>query len=160
MSKTKKQSTGVYSFNKRARHDYTILDTFEVGINLLGTEVKSIKSGGKIQFKDSYVKIINEEAYLINCFISKYSHAASNNHDETRTRKLLLHKKEIIKLTHKLVEKNLTLIPTKVYASKHLIKLEIALGKGKKDYEKRDDLKKKDVSRDLSKQFKQNQIKL
>ncbi|PCJ20360.1 MAG: SsrA-binding protein [Candidatus Cloacimonadota bacterium] len=160
MSKTKKQSPGVYSFNKRARHDYTILETFEAGICLLGTEVKSIKSGGKVQFNDSYVKIINDEAYLINCFITKYAHAAKYNHDETKTRKLLMHKRETAKLSNKLYEKNLTLVPIKLYAKKHLIKLEIGLAKGKKDYEKRDDLKKKDVNRELSKQFKQNQIKL
>lgn len=160
MSKKSKQSPGVYAFNKRARHDYTILDTFEAGLTLIGTEVKSIKSGGKIQFNDSFVKIINEEAYLINCFITKYAHAATYNHDETRTRKLLLHKKEIIKLTHKLAENNLTLVPTKIYANKHLIKIEIGLAKGKKDFEKRDDLKKKDVNRDLSKQFKQGQFKI
>jgi len=155
---TKKGSS--YEVNKRASHDYTFLEKFEVGVQLTGTEVKSIKTGGKVNFSDSHVKLVNGELYLINLYIAPYSQGTSKAHEETRTRKLLMHKKEIIKLSHKLQDKGLTIIPVKIYPKAHLIKLEIALSKGKKSFEKREDLKKKTVIRDLNRDFKRSQIKV
>lgn len=150
----------VLAENRKSRHDYAILQTYECGIVLLGTETKAIKSGGKIQFADSHVKLLNGELYLINCFISKYSHGTHDNHEETRTRKLLLHKREIIQISHVLQDVGVTIIPIKFFTAKNKIKLEIALAKGKKSHEKRDDLKRKAVEMDLKKNFKQSQLKI
>jgi SsrA-binding protein len=143
----------VLSTNKKAFFDYEIIDSLEVGIVLLGTEVKSAKEG-KINLKDAFVKIMNGEAYLLNCHISPYSHGNITNHDPTRTRKLLLHKKELNKLIGKSKEKGLTLIPLKMYLKRNKIKVEIALAKGKKIYDKRESIKKKDLSREIKRELK------
>jgi SsrA-binding protein len=143
----------VLSTNKKAFFDYEIIDSLEVGIVLLGTEVKSAKEG-KVNLKDSFVKIMNGEAYLLNCHISPYSHGNITNHDPTRTRKLLLHKKELNKLIGKSKEKGLTLIPLKMYLKGNKIKVEIALAKGKKIYDKRESIKKKDISREIKRELK------
>ena len=143
------------SQNKKARHDYFIEDTFEAGIVLLGTEIKSIRAG-KTNIQDSYVVIRDEEAYVINMHVSKFKQGNIFNHDETRSRKLLLHKKEIIKIHNKMVRDGLTCIPLKVYLEKGLCKLEIALAKGKKKYDKRASLKEKDQKDRMRKVLKSN----
>ena len=139
--------------NKKARHDYFILDTYEAGISLKGTEVKSIRQG-KMNIKDSYVIIKNNEAYLLNTSISLYDEGNRFNHLENRTRKLLLHKKEILKLRDKIEKEGYTIIPLKVYFVKNKVKVEIGLARGKKTYDKREDIKKKDIEREIAKNYK------
>lgn len=143
------------SQNKKARHDYFIEDTFEAGIVLKGTEIKSIRAG-KTNIQDSYVQVRNEEAFVINMHISKFKQGNQFNHEETRTRKLLLNKKEIIKIHNKMVRDGLTCIPLKVYIERGLCKVEIALARGKKKYDKRASLKEKDQKDRMKKTMKQN----
>lgn len=138
--------------NKQASHLYFLEDTFEAGIVLKGTEIKSVREG-KVAISDSYVRIKNLEAYIINMHIAKYDRGNLFNHDETRERKLLLHKKEIIKLSNKVMKENYTMIPTKIYLKEGLCKVEFALAKGKKLYDKRQSLKEKDMKRRLEKEF-------
>ena len=139
--------------NRKASYDYEIEDTYEAGIVLKGTEVKSIREG-KANLKDSYAIIKNGEAFLLNMHISEYDKGNIFNHDPLRTRKLLLHKKEILKLGQKVKEKQFTIIPTKVYLVRGKAKLEIALGKGKKLYDKRDTEKARDDKRKIDKAIK------
>lgn len=139
--------------NRKARHDYFILDTYEAGISLKGTEVKSIRQG-KMNIKESYVIIKNNEAYLLNTSISLYDEGNRFNHLENRTRKLLLHKKEILKLRDKIEKEGYTIIPLKVYFVKNKVKVEIGLARGKKTYDKREDIKKKDIEREIAKNYK------
>jgi len=144
--------------NKKALFDYEIIEKEEAGISLKGPEVKSAKSG-QINLKDSFVKIKDGEAFLLNCHISPYTEANIFNQEPTRTRKLLLHKKEIARLAGKSEEKGLTLIPISIYLKNNLVKVEIALARGKKNYDKRESIKKKDMEREISRSFR-NQIKL
>jgi len=139
--------------NRKARYEYEILETFEAGLVLKGTEIKSIREG-KANIKDSYGIIKNNEAYILNMHISPYEQGNIFNHEETRTRKLLLHKKEILKLKSKLELEGLTLIPLKVYFVKNKAKLELGLARGKKLYDKRETIKKRDVERQLQKNYK------
>lgn len=139
--------------NRAAFHDYTIEDRFEAGIKLMGAEVKSIK-GGHISLKGSFVRIIGAEAYLVNASIPAYSFARLINYDPNRTRKLLLHKKELMSLKGKLDAANLTLVPMGIYTKHGLIKVEIGLAKGKKQYEKREILRKRAEKRDLERNFR------
>ena len=139
--------------NKKAHHDYFLDDKFECGIVLKGTEIKSVRAG-KVNIKDSYCLIRNEEMVIMNMHISKYDHGNKFNHDETRSRKLLLHKKQIIKIQNKVNQGGLTIVPLKVYIEKGLCKVEIAIGKGKKNYDKRQSLKEKDVQKRLNKVMK------
>jgi len=125
------------SDNRRARHDYYLLERFEAGLALTGTEVKAARTG-KVQLQDGYAEIAGNEAWLVNVHISHYSHGNIANHDPVRRRKLLLHRREIHRLTGKTHEKGLTLIPTKVYLKNGLIKCEIALARGKKLHDKRE----------------------
>lgn len=141
--------------NRKAKFDYQIFDTYEAGIVLTGTEIKSIRQGN-CNLKDSYVVIRNSEAYIINMHISHYEEGNIFNHEETRTRKLLLHKKEILKLNDKIRIEGYTLVPLKLYFVKNKAKLQIALSKGKKNYDKRQALKEKDINRDIKKQLKGN----
>ena len=136
----------IITTNKKASHDYHLFDKYECGIVLKGTEIKSIRAG-KVAIVDSYARIRNGEIYLVNMHISKYDHGNIFNHDETRSRKLLLHKKEIIRISNKVNRDSLTLVPTKVYLEQGLCKVEIALAKGKKSYDKRQSLKEKDALR-------------
>lgn len=138
--------------NKQASHLYFLEDTFEAGIVLKGTEIKSVRAG-KVAIADSYVRIKNLEAYIINMHIAKYDRGNLFNHDETRERKLLLHKKELIKISNKVMKENYTLIPTKIYLKEGLCKVEFALAKGKKLYDKRQSLKEKDMKRRLEKEL-------
>ena len=139
--------------NRQARFNYTILEEVEAGISLKGTEVKSIRDG-KANIKDSYAIIKNDEAYLLNMHISEYKEGNIFNHEETRTRKLLLHKKEILKLRDKIALQGLTLVPLKVYFVKNKVKVLIGLAKGKKTYDKRESIKERDIKRNLEKNYK------
>lgn len=141
--------------NKKASHDYFLLETFEAGIKLKGTEIKSIREG-KTNINDAYVIVRDGKVYIVNMFISKYEKGNIFNHDERRARELLLHKKEINKVSGKVNVEGLTLIPTKVYFVDALVKVEFAIAKGKKLYDKREDLKKKDLMRETAKVVKNN----
>ncbi len=148
----------VIATNKKAFHDYNILETYEAGLVLKGTEVKAIREGN-VNLRDSYIRIEDGEAYIIGMHVGHYKPAGKHQHDFTRKRKLLLHKREILKLMGKIQEKGLTLIPTKLYLKNGKIKLEIALAKGKAKYEKREAIRERDMKRELQKKFK-GQIKL
>lgn len=138
--------------NKRAFYDYKILDRFEAGISLLGTEVKAIKLG-HADLTGSHVRLMGNEAYLINAKIFPYQYARPENYDERRSRKLLLHKKELISLKSKMEGGHLSLVPLSLFIKKNLIKLELALGKGKKEYQKKEAIKKKDIQRETEAAF-------
>ena len=139
--------------NRKVNFDYEILDTFEAGIVLTGTEIKSIRLG-KCNLKDSYAIIKNNEIFILNMHISQYEQGNRFNHDETRTRKLLMHKKEILKLRDKLEIEGFTLVPIKLYFKSSKAKLLIGLAKGKKNYDKRESIKKKDIERQIAKDLK------
>lgn len=141
------------STNKKAFYDFEILEEYEAGIMLTGTEVKSVRAG-HINLKESYVKFVSEELFLINCHISPYEEGNINNHDPLRTRKLLLKKKELSHLMGKVKEQGLSIVPLKVYIKNRLIKLQIALARGKKLYDKRQSMKDKDMQRDVERVFK------
>jgi SsrA-binding protein len=147
----------VFHTNRAAAHNYHLLDRFEAGLVLTGTETKSIRAG-QVNLKDSFAQIRNGEAWLVNCHVSPYEYGNRENHDPLRTRKLLLHAQEIRKLTGKVEEKGLTLIPTKVYLKKGRIKCEIALAKGKKLYDKRETLRRKEADREAQKAMKQRRF--
>ncbi len=138
--------------NKKAYHDYEILETFEAGIKLLGSEVKSCKAG-QVNLKGAYIKVAvtptKHLAYIIGMHIAPYKFARQEGYDPLRTRELLLHKKEILKLAGKVKEKGLSIIPLKLYQKNGLIKLEIGLCKGKKLYDKREELKKKAIKKEM-----------
>lgn len=142
--------------NRRAFYDYHLFDRFEAGIHLTGPEVKSVK-GGQMSLDGAFVKIVGSEAYLVNAQIFPYPHArppaGGDNYDPRRTRKLLLHKKEIIALKTK-VQSGLTLVPLNCYNKQGLVKLEIALAKGKKQYEKREAKKREDLRRELEVEYR------
>lgn len=139
--------------NRKARYDYEIEDTYEAGIVLTGTEIKSIREG-KVNIKDSYAIIRNNEIYLLNTHISQYKEGNIFNHDEDRTRKLLLHKKEILKLRDKLEIDGYTIIPLKIYFVKNKAKVLLGLAKGKKNYNKKETIKERDIQREMEKSFK------
>lgn len=139
--------------NKKANFDYEIVETFESGIVLTGTEIKSIRLG-KANLKDSYAIIKNNEVYLLNMHISHYEQGNRFNHEETRTRKLLMHKKEILKLKDKLEIEGFTLVPIKLYFKDNRVKILIGLAKGKKVFDKRESIKKKDIERQMAKDLK------
>lgn len=139
--------------NRKAFHDYHIDETVESGIALLGTEVKSLREG-KANLKDSYVIIKGGEVFLLNCHISPYSHGNIMNHDPLRTRKLLLHKKEISRLAGKVIAKGYTLIPVKLYFKDSFAKVEIGLAKGKKLFEKREKIKEREAKRAIERVMK------
>lgn len=133
--------------NRRAFYDYQILERFEAGINLYGAEVKAVRLG-HADLTGAHVRIMGSEAYLINAKIFPYEYSRPEGYDERRTRKLLLHKKEIIALKSKTEGQNLTLVPISLYTNKGFIKLEIALAKGKKEFDKKEAIKKKDILRE------------
>ena len=140
--------------NRVARHDYFILDEIECGIALTGTEIKSIRDG-KANIKDSYGIVKNGEVFLLNMFISPYKQGNIFNHQETRTRKLLLHKTEIRKLDQSIKLEGNTLIPLKIYFVKGRAKVLLGLCKGKKNYDKRETIKERDIKRDIAKKLKE-----
>ena len=139
--------------NRKARYDYEIEDTYEAGIVLTGTEIKSIRLG-KVNIKDSYAIIRNNEIFLLNTYISIYDEGNRFNHEEDRTRKLLLHKKEILKLRDKLEKEGYTIIPLKIYFVKNKAKVLLGLAKGKKNYNKKETIKERDIQREMEKSFK------
>ena len=143
----------IISQNRKAYHDYHIEDTLEAGIVLSGTEVKSLRDG-RANLKDSYVIVKGGEAYLLNCHISPYSHGNIMNHEPLRTRKLLLHRKEIDRLRGKIEAKGYTLIPLKLYFKGSFAKVEIGLARGKKFFEKRDTIKEREARREIEKAIK------
>ena len=139
--------------NKKARHDYTIVDTVEAGIVLQGTEIKSIRNS-RINLKDGFVRIRNGEAFLVNVHISPYEQGNIFNHDPLRTRKLLLHKKQIDKLYGEMKQQGMSIVPLKVYLKDGYAKVLIGLAKGKKQYDKRESLKRKDQERQIARVMK------
>lgn len=151
----KKDSSGkkVVVVNRRARHDYHILDTHEAGIELRGTEVKSLRQSN-MTLKDSYAEIRNGEMFLVGAHISPYEHGNIYNHPPERRRKLLLHKREILRLGARVAEKGLTLVPLKVYFSKGKVKVEIGLCKGKNVVDKRQTLREREAKREIERAMK------
>jgi len=147
------QSNKKLAVNKKARFEYQIIEAFEAGIVLTGSEVKSVKEG-RINVGEGYVKVKSGELYLTGVNISVYEAKGYVEHDPLRDKKLLMHKNEIIRLSSKIQEKQLTIIPLSVYQKKRKIKIELALVKGKKMHDKRDDLKEKAIRRDLARDFK------
>jgi SsrA-binding protein len=139
--------------NRKARHLYHIIESFEAGMVLVGTEVKSIRAG-RANFKDSYAEIVDEEIFLVNMHISQYEQGNRFNHDPTRKRKLLVKKKEIGKLSAKVLERGFTLVPLRLYLKKGLVKIELGLAKGKKLFDKREAIKKRDEDREIAKVVK------
>lgn len=140
--------------NKKAYFNYEILETFEAGIALLGSEVKSIREG-RISLKESYAEVKDGEVFLVHCHISPYEAANRFNHEPLRDRKLLLHRREIKRLTGKIKEKGLTLVPTKVLLSERgLVKVEVALAKGKRAYQKREAIRERDRDREMRAELK------
>ena len=139
--------------NKKAYHDYFILDTYEAGIYLHGTEVKTLRMG-KCSIKEAFIRIENEEVFVYGMHISSYEKGNIFNKDPLRVRKLLLHRSEINKITGKIKEKGMALVPLKVYFKGSLVKVEIGLAKGKKLYDKRNDIAKKDQQREAQRDFK------
>ncbi len=135
--------------NRRARHDYAIIDTYEAGLVLTGSEVKSLREG-KANLSDAYGIVRNGELFIINLHISVYERASYNNHEPTRTRKLLLHKREIGRLIGAIERQGLTLIPLELYFKRGIAKVAIALGKGKKQHDKREDAKARDADREIA----------
>ena len=143
----------IYSTNPASSRNYSFEEFYEAGMVLLGSEVKSIKQG-KFSIKESYVILKKGELFIINSYVPKYSASSFFTHDEKRDRKLLLNKSEIRKLIGKIKIKGYALIPIKVYSKKNIIKIEIGLGKGKKLYDKRADIKKKEINKQLKRSFK------
>ena len=143
----------VIAYNRKAAHDYFLEDRYEAGLVLTGTEIKSIRKG-KVQLKDSYISFVNQEAFIKEMHIAPYDFGIRFNHDETRIRKLLLHREEIRKLQQKVKLKGYTIVPTSLYLEKGLAKLEIALAKGKELHDKRQSEKERDAKREIAKAMK------
>ena len=142
--------------NRKALHDYHILDTWEAGVALLGSEVKAIREGG-VNLRDSYARLDKGEIWLLNVHISPYSHSGSAAHEERRQRKLLLHREEIRKLTGKVAEKGLTLVPLRMYFKNGRVKLALALAKGKQAHDKRETIRRREVDRETRAAVKERQ---
>jgi len=144
----------VVANNRKAKHEYFLLDTFEAGLVLKGSEIKSIRAG-QLSLAQAYVSIENGEAWLVNAHIAPYNQANRFNHDPLRPRKLLLHRKQIKKLFENVRQKGTTIVPLRVYLKDGKAKVEIALAKGKKHYDKRAEIAKRDAQRDLDRDYKQ-----
>ncbi|WP_186580960.1 SsrA-binding protein SmpB [Aquibacillus kalidii] len=145
----------VIAQNRKANHDFFIEETYEAGLVLKGTEIKSIRAG-RVNLKDSFARIDRGEVYLMNMHVSPYEQGNRFNHDPTRTRKLLLHRKEIDKLIGETQQAGYSLVPLKMYIKNGVAKILIGLGKGKKKYDKREDLKQKQAKRDIDRAIKDN----
>ncbi len=150
-----KNSVKVIAKNKKATHDYFIIESYETGIELFGTEVKSVRQG-KVSLNDSYASVQDGEVYLKHMNISPYEQGNIFNKDPLRDRKLLLHKKEIRKLIGQIQQQGYALIPTSVYLKGSLVKVSLALAKGKKLYDKRDDMAKRDSKQSMDRAFKEH----
>ena len=155
--KKKKDGPGVIASNRKARHDYNILDTYEAGVVLLGTEIKSLRDG-KASLVEAYATIDDGEVWLRNLHIPEYSMGSWTNHSPRRTRKLLLHRREIDTLEGKVRDGNRTLVPLKLYLKDGRVKVELGLAQGKQDYDRRQDIKKRtedrEIARELGRKFK------
>ncbi len=148
MAKTdREQAQTTLADNRKAHHDYHLLETFECGVVLLGTEVKAIREG-RVNLRDSYARVEAGEVFIYNVHISPYSHRGYADHDPLRRRKLLLHKVEIRKLIGKTVEKGMTLVPVRMYLKDGRVKIAISLAKGKKEYDKRETIKRRETDRE------------
>ena len=143
----REQARRVIAENRKARHDYHVIETWESGVALLGTEVKAIREG-RVNLRDSYARVDNGEVWMMNVHISPYSHRGSAAHEELRQRKLLLHRHEIEKLMGKTIEKGLTLVPLEMYFKKGRVKVLLALAKGKQAHDKRETLRRREVDRE------------
>jgi SsrA-binding protein len=152
----KKSGDGVkvIAENRKARHNYELLDRFEAGLVLLGTEVKSAREG-RVNLKDSYASVRDGELFLVQCHISPYSHAHYENHDPLRPRKLLLHRRELRRLIGKITERGLTLIPTRVYFRRGRLKVELALARGKRTHDRRAAARARDLDREVKAALKE-----
>ena len=139
--------------NRKAYHNYHIGDSIEAGIALTGSEIKSVR-GGQVSLGDAYVRPERGELWLVNAHIARYEASSYMGHEPTRPRKLLLHRKEILNLTSKVAEKGLTLVPTRLYIKGHLAKVEVALAKGKKQYDKREAISRREMDRELARAAK------
>ena len=148
-----KENTKVVTTNRKAHFNYFLSDFLECGISLKGSEIKSLRNN-HCSIDDSYCIIRNNECFILNMNIPEYDKSTVFNHDPLRSRKLLLHKNEILKFNNRMIKEGYTLIPTKVYFKKGMCKVEIALGKGKKLYDKREVVKNRDIERDLKKKMK------
>ncbi len=146
-------SEKVITVNKKARRNYEILDVYKAGIVLVGTEVKSLRAG-RVNLKDSYARVRHGEVWLVGMHISPYSHGSYNNHEPERERKLLLHKYEIRRLIGKIEEAGLTLAPLKLYFQKGKVKVDLGLARGKKEYDKRQTIAKRDADREIKRILK------
>jgi SsrA-binding protein len=144
----------VVATNRKARHEYFILDTYEAGIALQGSEIKSIRAG-KISLAEAYITIDDFEAWLVNAHIASYDQASHFNHDPLRPRKLLLHRSQINRLWNQIRQKGITIIPLRIYLKDGLAKVEIASAKGKKLYDKRAEIARRDVEREVQRQLRQ-----
>lgn len=147
------ENVKVVSTNRKARHDYFIEDTYEAGIVLQGSEIKSVRAG-QISLKEAYVKIQGEEAWLVNAHIAPYDPASSQNHDPVRERKLLLNKREIIRLWNEVRQKGVTIVPLRVYLKRGRAKIEIAAAKGKRNYDKRQKIAERDAKREMERSLR------
>lgn len=144
----------VIATNRKARHEYFLLDTYEAGLVLKGSEIKSIRAG-QVSLAQAYISLDSNEAWLINSHIAPYNEASHNNHDPLRKRKLLLHRSEIRKLSDKVIQKGATVIPLRLYLKDGKAKIEIALAKGKKQYDKRAEIAKRDAIREMDRRYKE-----
>jgi SsrA-binding protein len=152
--KEEEENTKVVCTNRKARHLYEVLESLEAGLVLVGTEVKSLRSG-KANLKDSFAIFKNGELFVLNMHISPYEQGNRYNLNPTRPRKLLLHKKEMRKLFGKVAERGLTLIPLKLYFKEKVVKIELALSKGKKIYDRKRDIKERDMQREMERAFRE-----
>ena len=147
----------VIASNRKANRDFFLLDRFEAGLVLLGSEIKSIRAG-QVSIKEAYVQVDGEEAWLVNAHIAMYEPASRQNHEPKRRRKLLLHRKEIEELQVAMQQKGLTIVPLQIYLKNGKAKIEVALAKGKKKYDKRAAIAKRDFERDVQRQFRKRQL--
>ena len=154
MTKKTEDGVKVVAVNRKARHDYHLSDHFEAGLVLLGTEVKAAREG-RVNLKDSYATERGGELYLVQCHFSPYSHASYENHDPLRSRKLLVHRRELRKLIGKVSQRGLTLIPTRMYFRRGRLKVELALAKGKKLHDRRAAARERELDRDVQAELKE-----
>ena len=154
-NKTEREEAQAYiAENRKAAHDYHLIETFEAGVVLLGTEVKAIREG-RVNLRDSFARVEDGEVYVYNVNVSSYSHRGYADHEPLRRRKLLLHRHEIRKLIGKTVEKGMTLVPLRMYFKNGKVKLAVSLAKGKKEYDKRETMKRRDADRETRAAIKQ-----
>jgi SsrA-binding protein len=154
---TRKRQDALIADNRKAGHDYHFLETFEAGLSLVGTEVKAAREG-RVNLRDSYCRLEGAQAYLLGAHFGQYSHGGYAAHDPTRPRKLLLHREELNKLLGKTTEKGLTIVPLRMYFKNGRVKLAIALAKGKKSYDKRETIRRREVDRETRAAMKTRRV--